>query len=64
MNFVSPKIINSPISGQPVKPRLRTYIRGQQEIVEAEWIDPASGTFIQKGVVSVKDISKPESDKK
>jgi hypothetical protein len=60
MNIVQPKIIKSPISGEPVKPRLRTYIRGQQEITEAEWIDPASGTFIQKGVVSVKDLPKPE----
>jgi len=60
MNMVQPKIINSPISGQPVKPRLRTYIRGQKEITEAEWIDPASGAFIQKGVVSVRDLPPPE----
>lgn len=57
MDFIQPKIIQSPISGQPCKPRLHTYIRGQQEIVEAEYIDPASGAFIRKGIVSVKDIS-------
>lgn len=60
MNMVEPKIIESPISGQAVKPRLRTYIRGNQEIVEAEWIDPASGTFIRKGIVSIREITKPE----
>jgi len=58
MDLIQPKIIQSPISGEPVKPRLKTYIRGQQEIVEAEYIDPASGSFIRKGIVSIKDISK------
>jgi hypothetical protein len=58
MDFIQPKIIQSPISGEPVRPTLRTYIRGNQEIVEAEYIDPASGSFIRKGVVSVKEIKK------
>ena len=39
-----------------MKPRLKTYIRGNQEIVEAEYIDPASGQFVRKGIVSVKDL--------
>jgi hypothetical protein len=56
MDFIQPRIIQSPISGEPVKPRLHTYIRNQQEIVEAEYIDPASGTFIRKGIVSVRDL--------
>lgn len=56
MDLIQPKIINSPISGQPVRPVLKTYIRGSKEIVEAEYHDPASGAFIRKGVVSVKDI--------
>jgi hypothetical protein len=60
MDYIQPKIIQSPISGEPVKPRLRTYIRNQQEIVEAEYIDPASGAFIRKGIVSVTDLNKPE----
>lgn len=63
MDFISPKPIVSPISGEIVKPRLRTYIRGTQEIVEAEYIDPASGTFIRKGIVSVNEVKKPESQK-
>jgi hypothetical protein len=60
MDFIQPKIIQSPISGEPVKPRIRTYIRNQQEVVEAEYIDPASGAFIRKGIVSITDIKKPE----
>lgn len=58
MDFIQPKPITSPISGQTVKPRLRTYIREGKEIVEAEYIDPASGTFIRKGIVSVRDLPK------
>ena len=60
MDIIEPKIIVSPISGQPVKPRLKTYIREGKEIVEAEYIDPASGAFIRKGVVSIRDLPKPE----
>jgi hypothetical protein len=58
MDIITPKIIVSPISGQPVKPRLRTYVREGKEITEAEYIDPASGAFIRKGIVSVKDLPK------
>lgn len=61
MHIVEPKVIVSPISGQACRPILKTYIRGNKEIVEAEWIDPASGSFIRKGVVSVKDIVKPDN---
>lgn len=61
MDMIDPKPIVSPISGQTVKPRLRTYIREGNEIVEAEYIDPASGTFIRKGIVSVKPL--PKNDK-
>lgn len=56
MDIIQPKIIQSPISGQPVKPILKTYVREGKEIVEAEYYDPASGAFIRKGVVSVRDI--------
>ena len=58
MDFIQPKIIVSPISGEPVRPTLKTYVREGKEIVEAEYRDPASGSFIRKGVVSVKDITK------
>jgi len=58
MDIIQPKIIQSPISGEPVRPTLRTYIKGNQEITEAIYTDPASGNFLYKGVVSVKDIKK------
>jgi hypothetical protein len=57
MTTILPKIITSPISGSPVRPRLKTYVREGKEIVEAEYYDPASGAFIRKGVVSVRDIN-------
>jgi len=56
MDFIQPKIIQSPISGEPCKPNFKTYIKDGKEITEAEYIDPASGSFIRKGVVSIKDI--------
>lgn len=56
--MIQPKIIQSPISGEPVRPTLRTYIKGNQEITEAIYTDPASGQFIHKGIVSIKDIKK------
>lgn len=61
MDIISPRPIVSPISGQTVKPILKTYIREGKEITEAHYIDPASGTFIRKGVVSVKDVSVKKS---
>ena len=55
MDLIQPKIITSPISGQPVKPVLKTYVREGKEVVEAEYYDPASGQFIRKGIVSIKE---------
>lgn len=54
--FSRPTIITSPISGQPCKPTIQEYIRGKQKVTEATYIDPASGTFIRKSIVSVEDI--------
>ena len=55
--MVQPIIIASPISGAPVKPQLKVYIRNNQQITEAHWIDPNSGTFIRKGIVSIIPIA-------
>jgi len=55
--YSKPKIIASPISGQPVKPLLKTYRNGNTEITEAHYIDPSSGTFIRKTLVSTKEIT-------
>jgi len=60
MDFIQPKIIQSPISGQPVRPTISKYIRDGKEITEAHYTDPASGAFIRKGVVSVRDLRQPE----
>lgn len=56
--FVRPVIIASPISGNPVTPQLKTFMRGDQKITEAHWVDPNSGTFIRKGIVSVEKVKK------
>ena len=48
------------MSGQPVEPRIVERIVGNKLHKEAHWIDPASGTFIRKGLVSIEDI-KPEA---
>lgn len=53
--FVRPINIPSPISGQPVAPRLIERDHGDRIVVEAHWIDPASGAFIRKGIVEIRD---------
>ncbi|MGA1049329.1 MAG: hypothetical protein ACO3UU_15090 [Minisyncoccia bacterium] len=52
--FVRPINIPSPISGQPVVPRLIERDYGDKIVVEAHWIDPASGAFIRKGTVEIR----------
>jgi len=56
--FVRPTVITSPISGAPVKPQLKTYVRNNQKVTEAHWIDPNSGSFIRKGIVSIEPAGK------
>lgn len=53
--FVRPINIPSPISGQPVAPRLIERDHGNKIVVEAHWIDPASGAFIRKGIVEIRE---------
>jgi hypothetical protein len=55
MNRVEPRIITSPISGQPSVPRIVETKINNKIVKEAHWFDPASGTFIRKGVVSITD---------
>lgn len=62
MDFVRPIKIASPISGQFVEPKLVEKIVGNKLYVEAHWIDPSSGAFIRKGIVSVQDL--PSNKKK
>jgi hypothetical protein len=56
MDIVKPVKITSPISGQPVEPRIVTRIYGDKIYTEAHWIDPASGAFIRKGIVKIEPI--------
>ena len=53
--FVRPVNIPSPISGQPVAPRLIENDFPDKVVVEAHWIDPQSGAFIRKGIVEIKE---------
>jgi hypothetical protein len=55
MDIVRPVKIASPISGQPVEPRISERQYGDKIYVEAVWIDPASGAFIRKGMVQILD---------
>jgi hypothetical protein len=57
MQLVQPKIITSPVSGNPVRPSLRESKVGDKIYVEAVWIDPSSGTFLQKGIVKILDAA-------
>lgn len=57
MDLVRPCKITSPISGQPVEPRIIEKRVGNKIVKEAHWFDPASGTFIRKGVVSVEEVA-------
>lgn len=55
--FVRPVNIPSPISGQPVAPRLIENDLPDKVVVEAHWIDPQSGAFIRKGIVEIREKS-------
>lgn len=58
MDYVEPKRIISPISGQTVEPKIITRLVNGKIIKEAHWIDPSSGAFIRKGIVSIEETKK------
>lgn len=60
MNIVTPKIITSPISGNPSKPVVTERIVGDKIYVEAKWIDPSSGVLFHRGIVKILDASTRE----
>jgi hypothetical protein len=60
MTIVRPVKITSPISGNPVSPLINERVYGDKIYVEAVWNDPASGTFIRKGLVKVLDAKTRE----
>lgn len=53
--YVQPKKITSPISGQTMIPKIQTREDRTKIYTEAVWIDPASGQFVRKGIVNIKD---------
>jgi len=55
-DLVRPVKIISPISGQTSVPKIVERRVGDKIYVEAHWYDPASGTFLQRGVVEIKDV--------
>ena len=55
-DFVRPIKIVSPISGQPSIPKLVERRIGDKIHVEAHGYDPASGTFLRRGLVEIKDV--------
>jgi hypothetical protein len=61
MNRVEPRIIVSPISGQPSVPRIIETRVGQNIVKEAHWYDPASGAFIRKGTIDITPINRKEN---
>jgi hypothetical protein len=61
MDLVRPIKITSPISGQSVEPKIVEKIVGNKLHKEAHWYDPASGTFIRRGLISIEDL--PDSKK-
>ncbi len=58
MQMVRAIPIASPISGETVFPKIHKLERGGKVYTEAHWIDPCSGTFIRKGIVSIEDVQK------
>jgi len=53
--YVQPVIIQSPFSGSPIRPQIRTRESEGKLYTEAHWYCPDSGRFVKKGIVSVED---------
>lgn len=53
MQYVRPIQITSPISGEPVRPRIVETERDGKIYKEAHWICPTSGQFIRKGLIEI-----------
>ena len=54
MDYVTPKKIVSPYSGEWSTPKLKEIDYPDRVVVEAHWYCPASGKFITRGVVEVR----------
>jgi len=56
--FVQPIIIQSPFSGSPMKPQIRTRETEGNIYTEAHWYCPDSGRFVRKGVVKIDPVKR------
>jgi len=63
INFVRPVPLISPVNGAVVQPRISRFTVGNKIYTEAQWFCPVSGTFMQKGIVSVEDVPTKEDKK-
>lgn len=61
MDFVNPQPIRSPWNGALIRPRLKTREYGGKIYTEAHWVDPTTGQFVRKGLVSIDDVKKSKS---
>jgi len=60
MDFVQPKRIMSPFSGEFSTPKLKVLDHGDKLVTEAWWYCPRTGQYITKGVVKVEPKQAPE----
>ena len=60
MHYVQPKIIASPVTGSPIRPRIKETTRAGKIYKEAYWYCPDTGQFVQKGLVSITDPTDAE----
>ena len=60
MDFVQPKKIMSPFSGEMSMPKIITRDWGDNIVTEAHWYCPRTGKFITKGTVKVEPKAVPE----
>lgn len=57
MEIVRPTVIESPITGQPVRPVISERVVGDKIYTEASWYEPGSRQFIRRGVVKIVDVA-------
>ena len=60
MDYVTPKRIMSPFSGEFSTPKLRTIEYRDKIVTEAHWYCPRTGQFITKGTVKIEPKDTPE----
>ena len=60
MDYVTPKRIMSPFSGEFSTPKLKVLDYNDRVVTEAHWYCPKTGQYITKGVVSIEPKNTPE----